>query len=113
MGSRYIELFLGEGHHKTPSHQPRGGPPPGPSVPPPIQGEYGGLRLRGLPYSATAGEVETFFMGFGYLPGSVSMGPQPGQASVRFTSPAEAARALASKNKAYLGSRYIELFPLP
>jgi hypothetical protein len=67
------------------------------------------LKMRGLPYGATIDDICTFFAGYGILRETISIGP-PGQASVRFTSVQEAARAYAERNQQYIGQRYIELF---
>ncbi|EYC43667.1 hypothetical protein Y032_0484g2305 [Ancylostoma ceylanicum] len=69
------------------------------------------VRLRGLPFSATAQDVKTFFKGlnceevvFGRTGGRPS-----GEAFVRLASRDEASKAL-DFNKQHMGSRYIEVF---
>ena len=42
--------------------------------------------------------------------GGVKLGPQVGQATVKFSSSDDARRALVNLNHSYMGSRYIELF---
>lgn len=113
MGARYIELFpVDRGPRPAPGMAgPQ--PPPGAydasgAAPAAPQGST--LKLRGMPYSATAEDVLNFFSGYGAVRESVSLGPLPGQAIVRFASPAEAARALHERNHAHMGARYIELF---
>jgi heterogeneous nuclear ribonucleoprotein F/H len=79
------------------------------------------LKMRGLPYDVDQGDIVDFFKGnegagpVDVAPESVLMtltqdGRPSGQAFVEFTSPEEAQAAL-KKNKASMGSRYVELFP--
>ena len=79
------------------------------------------LKLRGLPYETTQNDIVNFFMGpEGAGPVEVAAesilmtetpdGRPSGQAFVEFPT-AEAAQAALKKNKASMGSRYVELFP--
>lgn len=136
MGQRYVELFLSPqpdaararaaGAHAAgadgaaaaaayggaamhggcaPSCAALAAPPPGPQ---PLASAS--LKLRGMPYAATADDVANFFAGYALVREAIALGPQPGQASVAFHSVPEAARALAERNRQHMGSRYIELF---
>lgn len=81
-------------------------------------GDNGGdatVRLRGLPYQATAGDVLAFFTGYDVIRQSVTLGGghdgrPSGEAWVQFSSPDEASRAVRERNRAHIGSRYVELF---
>mmetsp|Transcript_98307 Transcript_98307/g.262718 ORF Transcript_98307/g.262718 Transcript_98307/m.262718 type:complete len:387 (-) Transcript_98307:24-1184(-) len=73
------------------------------------------VRMRGLPYSCTPHDVVQFFapefeLGIDQisLPAGADGRPS-GQGTVTFADRDEAARAIASKNRQYLGSRYVEL----
>lgn len=80
-------------------------------------GGMGGVnvRMRGLPYHATVGDIATFFAGYdvnrnAIVLGGGADGRPNGEAWVQFSSPEEAARAVHEKNRAHMGSRYVELF---
>ncbi|XP_064466470.1 epithelial splicing regulatory protein 2-like isoform X2 [Ornithodoros turicata] len=72
--------------------------------------------LRGLPYSATAVDILTFFQGFAELTADCIQiqrntdGRPNGEAVVTFPTRADAERAIQEKNRQNIGSRYIELF---
>jgi len=73
------------------------------------------VRLRGLPFSATAAEVVTFCSGYGIDESQVAVnygadGRPAGEAFVVFSDKATASRAKEELQKAQMGSRYIELF---
>jgi hypothetical protein len=113
----------GEGGATAAAPPPAPAPPRDPTV----------LRLRGLPYTATAGDVATFFEGFDVAPGGVTIVPRvarsltpfgtaepttgdgapcgSGIAYVRFSSADEAARARAARHRATLGARFVECLP--
>mmetsp|Transcript_17004 Transcript_17004/g.49254 ORF Transcript_17004/g.49254 Transcript_17004/m.49254 type:complete len:269 (+) Transcript_17004:1-807(+) len=111
MGNRYIELFqMPPGARPGPPMPYGNGAAPGMGHPPMVANSPV-LKLRGMPYTATVEDVVAFFMGYGVTAAQVQLGPQPGHAIVRFNSPPEAQRALAEKNHAHMGARYIELFP--
>eukprot|EP01105_Mastigella_eilhardi_P016705 TRINITY_DN3823_c0_g1_i1.p1 TRINITY_DN3823_c0_g1~~TRINITY_DN3823_c0_g1_i1.p1 ORF type:complete len:748 (-),score=199.36 TRINITY_DN3823_c0_g1_i1:112-2052(-) len=74
------------------------------------------LRMRGLPYSATANDVIYFFSGYDVVRSLIEFGTLPdgrsnGECLVAFSSQYEAARAMRECNNGHMGSRYIELFP--
>lgn len=74
-----------------------------------------GLRMRGLPFSATPHEICEFFGGYGVRPEDVTLaaradGTSSGEAYVQFTREDLATRALQEKNMQHMGPRYIELF---
>lgn len=75
------------------------------------------MRLRGLPYQATAGDIARFFHGFSLariLPATAPVHGRPsGEGYVEFTSVAECSRALRERQHGLLGQRYIELFLAP
>lgn len=73
------------------------------------------LRLRGLPFNATAEEVVAFFEDVADISTEnvhlVTEGGKPmGIAYVEFTSASDAAHA-AGKDRQMMGSRYVEIFP--
>lgn len=78
------------------------------------------LKLRGLPFSATAEDVAAFFddPDLGISPPTTEQitiavahdGRPNGQAFVEFES-VEAAEAATKKDKQMIGTRYIEIFP--
>ena len=68
------------------------------------------LRLRGMPFNSTEGDVASFFKGYAVASGGIKMGPQVGQGTVRFSNTDDARRALVNLNHSYMGNRYIELF---
>ena len=68
------------------------------------------LRLRGMPFNSSEADVQSFFKGYALAAGGVKLGPQVGQATVRFKDAEDARRALVNLNHSYMGSRYIELF---
>jgi hypothetical protein len=72
------------------------------------------LRMRGLPFRATADEISRFFGDFQILPGGITIGQREGRPSgeawVTFASPAESTLAMQMMNKKHMGRRYVELF---
>lgn len=70
------------------------------------------LRLRGLPFSASAEEVgsEGFFAGYDCVAVHLCTrnGKRTGEAYIELSSAEEAARALKERQHEHLGSRYIE-----
>lgn len=73
------------------------------------------VKMRGLPYHATVGDIAAFFNGYDVLRhaivlGGTADGRPSGEAWVQFGSPEEAARAVRERNRAHIGSRYVELF---
>lgn len=75
------------------------------------------LRLRGLPFSASASDVATFFAEYGVSEDQVILGSEgatgrpSGEAWVQFPSEALAAQAKTAKDRQKIGTRYIEIFP--
>eukprot|EP00850_Spirogloea_muscicola_P011829 SM000075S21918 [mRNA] locus=s75:21796:24659:+ [translate_table: standard] len=72
------------------------------------------VRLRGLPFSATEGDIAEFFKGLELGPDGVVIcvnfqGRSTGQAYVQFVSTEQANKAL-DRNRQHIGSRYIEVF---
>jgi RNA recognition motif-containing protein len=72
------------------------------------------VTIRGLPWAATEQDIVQFFEGYKLQPGSVSIGlnerGQPsGRGTVVFETTDEATAAVTTRNKQYLGSRYLEL----
>jgi len=72
------------------------------------------VRMRGLPFSATKGDILAFFAGFNLTEAGIFMvsgadGRASGEAFVQFGDEFEAQRALL-KDKEPIGQRYIELF---
>jgi len=72
------------------------------------------IKMRGLPYSATEGEITSFFSGMRIASGGVSIGRDAngrasGEAHVEFMSEQDVQSAMLL-NRRRIGSRYIELF---
>jgi len=91
-----------------------------PDVPNPLLGlvsaDSGWVKMRGLPFSATADDVIAFFDGYELLPEGLVMGVTregrpSGDAFVPFFSEDVATMAIKEKDKQEIGGRYIELFP--
>lgn len=105
-----------------PMYFPPAVPWPYPSPPVSPAGRYPNMAgvtmvlLRGLPYSATVHDILAFFNGFQNLTvDSVHIqrnadGRPNGEAIVAFPTRAEAERAVRTKHRHHIGSRYIELF---
>ena len=77
-------------------------------------GEPGVIEMRGIPFRATVGEIQTFFAGRQIAPGGVQLeygadSRPAGAALVKFVSEAEAQEAM-KKNKEMMGTRYVDLF---
>lgn len=75
----------------------------------------GVVRLRGLPYSCTEGDLIQFFSGLEIVEDGVTIilnrrGRSSGEAFVEFATKAMAETAL-KKDREVLGNRYIEIFP--
>lgn len=73
------------------------------------------VRLRGLPYSCTEGDIIRFFSGLDVVEDGVTIilnrrGKSSGDAFVEFATKAMAEKAL-KKDREILGNRYIEIFP--
>lgn len=114
-----------EGEPATPPRREGRTPPEGSSggTPPPLAA-WGGsakprprLFMRGIPFTATANDVVSFFEGFGVHRDSVTLinrknGNRSGTAYVEFVRQELAIKACTSLNGKNMGSRYIELFPV-
>jgi len=73
------------------------------------------VKIRGLPYRATPMDIANFFAGFSFHPeliqfGMGADGRPNGECWCTFVSPEEAQRAIISRNKHSMGSRYVEMF---
>ncbi|XP_056314177.1 G-rich sequence factor 1 [Danio aesculapii] len=73
------------------------------------------VRLRGLPYSCTEGDIIRFFSGLDVVEDGVTIiltrrGRSSGEAFVEFATKTMAEKAL-KKDREVLGNRYIEIFP--
>ncbi len=75
------------------------------------------VMMYGLPYSATVAEVEGFFAGYGFVPGSVRLdsdasGKGVGTGQLTFVSAQEAVRAMHERHRKFIGKRYVSVhFP--
>lgn len=131
MGTRYIEVFearkleyyraiaqaMGEGYDQPREHSSR---ERSRSRSPRRFGQTNVLKLRGLPFSATADDVVAFFddpaLGIPALNSeqvTIAVAPDGrpnGMAFVEFDTP-EAAEAGLKKDKQIMGTRYVEIFP--
>jgi len=75
----------------------------------------GVLRMRGLPFTVTPGNIADFFEGFGVRPEDVTLGQRAdgspsGEACVLFVRDEIAEKARKEKHMQHMGHRYIELF---
>ena len=72
------------------------------------------LKLRGLPYSATAGDIAKFFGNYSVQESDViidmSRGRPTGYALVFLPSEDDAAKAMKELNHQHIGSRYVDVF---
>eukprot|EP00250_Pteridium_aquilinum_P012368 c20684_g1_i2 orf=172-963(+) len=135
MGRRYIEVFRckkqeyyqavaaevndtkSQRDEDEPPAKVKAAPPPPPKVVPEKDDveHTGVLRLRGLPFSVTKGEIIEFFNESSLEDENIHIvthadGRATGEAFVEFSS-AEDSKAAMKKDKMTLGSRYVELFP--
>lgn len=74
-------------------------------------GETPYIRMLGLPFGATENEITRFFQEAGVMPVRIHRKQTGGVAFVEFNTPQEARVAL-TRDRAYIGTRYIELFPV-
>lgn len=124
LGSRYLELFRSSmaefnvASMRGGNPGSRGGNGRGGNA---LQGAGGdsvrctALRMRGLPYSVTFNDIGNFFQGFHIIPNGINLlhnreGRLSGEAIVQFSGDDECHRAVSSRNKERIGTRYIELF---
>lgn len=73
------------------------------------------LRIRGLPFDATAADIASFFSEYHIVPGGIyfvhsGLDRPKGEAFIQFANVEERNDALQKKDKLYMGNRYIELF---
>jgi heterogeneous nuclear ribonucleoprotein F/H len=76
------------------------------------------VRMRGLPFNVRKDEVLMFFQDYQVMPDSViigemSNGKKTGEGVIIFKNESEATRAVADKNGANIGKRWIELYLHP
>jgi len=116
MGSRYIEMY------KSSQMELKGSVGGGAQMMPQLLGGMGGgmggmgggsscLRMRGLPWKVTEQDIIMFFAEANVTPVRIHRKSEGGEAYVEFTDGQSVAKAM-TRNKAYIGSRYIELFPV-
>ena len=116
MGSRYVEVFLSSEGEMS---QANVAPPVGASAPWQLEmgvGSGGIVRLRGLPFNATPDLILQFFTGYEVPKGPMGvhliLGPNGrpnGEAFVEFATE-EVADAALAKDRATIGTRYVEVF---
>jgi len=123
IGSRYIEMYKssqaelkgsvgGVGQPSLASGAQNFG---GLQLLPGVQGGQSGgnncIRMRGLPWQATEQDIIMFFREVDVIPLRIHLKSDGGEAYVEFTDGPSVARAM-TRNKQYIGHRYIELFPV-
>ena len=117
MGSRYVEVFLSsEGEMSQANVSPPLGANGAPWQTELGVGAGGIVRLRGLPFNATPDLILQFFTWYDVPKGSLGvhliLGPNGrpnGEAFVEFASE-EVADAALAKDRATIGTRYVEVF---
>jgi len=113
MGSRYIEMY------KSSQMELKGSVGGGAPMMPQLLGGMGGgmgggsscLRMRGLPWKVTEQDIIMFFAEANVTPVRIHRKSEGGEAYVEFADGQAVAKAM-TRNKAYIGHRYIELFPV-
>jgi len=123
IGSRYIELYKssqaelkgsigGVGQPSFSSGVQNFG---GLQLLPGVQGGNSGgnscIRMRGLPWQATEQDIIVFFREAGVIPVRIHLKSDGGEAYVEFADAPSVAKAM-TRNKEYIGHRYVELFPV-
>lgn len=132
MGRRYVEVFRCKkqdyynavafevNHEGNYDNGRQNSPPPSQSSKSSVdkeQLEYTEvIRMRGLPFSVTKGEIIKFFGDFSVTEDKIHIacradGKTTGEAYVEFDSAEEAKRATLCKDRMTIGTRYVELFP--
>lgn len=131
MNRRYIELFessqadlrkaMDDNRNKgaftthapfggfQPPGMPYGGGPGNPYTTHVITQKPCCLRMRGLPFNTQENEITQFFQVVHVTPTRIHKKTDGAEAYVEFSAPAELQKAL-SRDKAFLGKRYVELF---
>ncbi|GJQ11837.1 hypothetical protein GpartN1_g3628.t1 [Galdieria partita] len=131
MGKRYIELFRSSLMEMLNTIERHGGPVARAAIEATFCGNTVGsssrnvlssdastcsfLRIRGLPFDATAADITSFFGEYRIVPGGIyfvhnGLDRPKGEAFVQFSSVEERNDALEKKDKLHMGSRYVELF---
>eukprot|EP00466_Bigelowiella_natans_P004461 jgi/Bigna1/79884/fgenesh1_pg.66_\ len=70
------------------------------------------VKLEGLPYRVRESEIEDFFRGFDFIPGTVELGKNSdgrmsGDAWIQFRDEGAARQAVSARDRQYIGSRYV------
>eukprot|EP00871_Galdieria_phlegrea_P000519 jgi/Galph1/1468/GphlegSOOS_G149.1 len=130
MGKRYIELFKSSLMEMLNTIERHGGPVARAAVETTICGHISAtgiasvpsqastcsvIRIRGIPYDATAADIEAFFSDYHIVPGGIhfvmdSLDRPKGEALVKFFTVEERNDALEKRNREYMKGRYLELF---
>jgi len=118
MGSRYIEMYKSsqgelkgsvQGFGLSAPMSMMGGLMPG------MQGGMGGgnncIRMRGLPWKATEQDIIMFFREVDVTPVRIHRKAEGGEAYAEFADSQALTKAM-TRNKGFIGHRYIELFPV-
>jgi len=122
IGSRYIEMYKSSqaelkgsvGGVLQPSFSSGAQNFRGLQLLPGVQGGHSGnscIRMRGLPWQATEQDIIMFFREVDVIPVRIHLKSEGGEAYVEFADPPSVVRAM-TRNKQYIGHRYIELFPV-
>jgi len=123
IGSRYIEMFKssqmelrgsiggGQGSFSSGGVQSFGGLQLVPGVQGGGMGGGSCIRMRGLPWRSTEQDIISFFAEVNVTPARIHRKADGGEAYVEFAD-AESFAAAMKRNKANMGHRYIELFPV-
>jgi len=115
IGSRYIEMYKSTQKELKGSITGFGKFMGGMQLLQALQGGiYGGsnyIRMRGLPWKSTEEDIIKFFREVDITPVKIHLKTDGGEAYVEFVDVETVTKAMA-RNKAYIGERYVELFPL-
>jgi len=116
MANRYIEVFLSNEGEMSQANVPPVGGASGQWPMEMGQGSNGIVRLRGLPFNATAELILQFFQGLDIPKTSMGVhlvvgpnGRPNGEAFIEFASE-EVADAALAKDRGTIGTRYVEVF---
>jgi len=120
MGSRYIEMYKSSQSELKGSVTGYGQSAPmsmmgGSQQMSGMQGGMGGgnncIRMRGLPWQATEQDIIMFFREVDVTPVKIHRKSEGGEAYAEFADSQALTKAM-TRNKGYIGHRYIELFPV-
>jgi len=120
MGSRYIEMYKSSQSELKGSVTGFGQSAPmsmlgGLQLMPGMQGGMGGgnncIRMRGLPWKATEQDIIMFFREVDVTPVRIHRKAEGGEAYAEFADSQALTKAM-TRNKGFIGHRYIELFPV-